>query len=68
MVPVVAVGSWFSGVCLEDLVAVPIDVGKHSAMAKAIDFTGAELARPFVFSLDRAGVGQFVARVRSVKA
>jgi transposase len=66
MVPVVAVGSRCSGVCLEDLVAVPIDVGKHSAMAKAIDFTGAELARPFVFSLDRAGVGQFVARVRSV--
>ena len=54
-----------SGVCLEDLVAVPIDVGKHSAMAKVIDFTGAELAKPFEFSLDRSGVDLLVRRTRS---
>lgn len=51
------------GVRLEDLVAVPIDVGKHTAMAKAVDFTGSELVKPFEFPLDRVGVGQLVARV-----
>jgi transposase len=54
-----------SGVVLEDLVAVPIDVGKHSAMATVIDFTGSTLAKPFTFSLDRCGVGVLVARVLS---
>ena len=44
--------------------AVPIDVGKHSAMAKVVDFTGAELAEPFEFGLDRAGVRALVGRVR----
>lgn len=44
-----------SGVRLEDLIAVPIDVGKHSAMAKVIDFTGTTLAKPFTFELDRCG-------------
>jgi transposase len=63
MLPAVAVTSRSSGVRLEDLVAVPIDVGKHSAMAKAIDFTGVELARPFEFTLDRRGVEAFIARV-----
>jgi transposase len=66
MLPVVAVTSRSSGVRLEDLVAVPIDVGKHSAMAKVIDFTGADLAHPFEFGLDRRGVDLFVARVRGV--
>lgn len=55
-----------SGVVLEDLVAVPIDVGKHMAMAKVIDFTGAVLVKPFEFTLDRAGVNHLVSRVRSV--
>lgn len=55
-----------TGVRLEDLVAVPIDVGKHTAMAKVIDFTGTELARPFEFALDRAGVEILVRRTRSV--
>lgn len=54
-----------SGVRLEDLIAVPIDVGKHKAMAKVIDFTGAELARPFEFALDRSGVDLLVRRARS---
>jgi len=53
-----------SGVVLEDLVAVPIDVGKHTAIAKVIDFTGAELASPFEFGLDRAGVKALIGRVR----
>lgn len=52
------------GVRLEDLVAVPIDVGKHAALAKAVDFTGAELVKPFEFPLDRSGVNQLTARVR----
>lgn len=60
------ISSRSSGVRLEDLVAVPIDVGKHKAMAKVVDFTGAELAKPFEFSLDRSGVGSLVARVRQV--
>jgi transposase len=59
-----AVSSRSAGVRLEDLVAVPIDVGKHAALAKAVDFTGSELVRPFEFPLDRVGVGQLVGRVR----
>lgn len=58
------VSSRSTGVRLEDLVAVPIDVGKHTAMAKVIDFTGAELVKPFEFGLDRRGVGQLVEEVR----
>lgn len=60
------VSSRSPGVQLEDLVAVPIDVGKHKAMAKVIDFTGAELAKPFEFPLDRSGVRSLVARVGQV--
>ena len=48
---------------LADLIAVPIDVGKHAAMAKVVDFTGATLAKPFEFDLDRRGVGVLVSRV-----
>jgi len=66
MVPVVGVTARSSGVLLEDLVAVPVDVGKHTAMAKVVDFTGAELAGPFEFSLDRRGVKALVGRVRRV--
>ena len=57
------VSSRSPGVRLEDLVAVPIDVGKHAAMAKVVDFTGAELAKPFEFPLDRSGVRSLVTRV-----
>jgi transposase len=60
-----AFSSRSSGVVLEDLVAVPVDVGKHTAMAKVVDFTGATLVKPFEFNLDRAGVEQLVGRVRS---
>lgn len=53
-----------SGRVLEDHLAVPIDVGKHSAMAKVVDFTGAALVKPFTFDLNRAGVKALVDRVR----
>jgi transposase len=53
-----------AGVGLEDLIAVPIDVGKHAAMAKVVDFTGATLTKPFRFELDRDGVAFFEATVR----
>ncbi len=53
-----------AGVPLERLVAVPVDVGKSTAMALACDFTGRRLVAPFEFSLDRAGVSRFVERVR----
>lgn len=55
-----------SGVVLEDLIAVPIDVGKHSAAASVSDFTGRELTKTFEFRLDRVGVAEFVSRVRAV--
>lgn len=61
-----AISSRSTGVRLEDLVAVPIDVGKHTAMAKVVDFSGVELAKPFEFVLDRAGVGDLVERVQRV--
>ena len=54
-----------AGVRLEDLVAVPIDVGKHKAMAQVVDFTGAVLVKPFEFGLDRSGVDVLIDRTRS---
>ena len=45
-------------------IAVPIDVGKHTAMALVADFTGERLVAPFEFALDRPGIGGLVARVR----
>jgi transposase len=59
------VSSRTSGVRLEDLVAVPIDVGKHAAMASVVDFTGSTLVKPFEFDLDRRGVEVLAARVRA---
>ena len=60
-----AVSSRSSRVILEDLVAVPIDVGKHAAMAKVVDFTGAVLRKPFTFDLDRRGVADLLTQVRA---
>lgn len=65
MLPAVAVTARSSGVRLEDLVAVPVDVGKHSAMASVLDFTGAVLAKPFEFDLDRRGVEVLVSKVQA---
>ncbi|MDQ3707840.1 MAG: IS110 family transposase [Actinomycetota bacterium] len=53
-----------AGVALDRLVAVPVDVGKSSAMAMVGDFAGRRLAAPFEFGLDRVGVERLVARVR----
>ncbi len=44
---------------------MPVDVGKHSAIASVLGFTGAVLAEPFEFDLDRRGVEQLVGRVRA---
>lgn len=42
---------------------VPVDVGKHEAMALVADGTGERLVAPFTFTLDRPGLAQFVQRV-----
>ncbi len=55
-----------SGIVLEDLVAVPMDVGKHSAMAKVLDFTGTTLVKPFSFDLDRSGVNGLANRANRI--
>ena len=51
------------GVPLDELVAVPIDVGKSTAAAMACDFTGQVLVPPFEFALNRDGVADLAARV-----
>jgi transposase len=56
------------GVPPERLVAVPVDVGKRSAMALVCDFTGEVLARRFEFALTRPGVAELVERVQAVRA
>ena len=48
---------------LAELVAVPIDVGKASAMALVADFTGQRLCMPFTFALDRDGLIELVLKV-----
>jgi transposase len=50
------------------LVAVPIDVGKHQAMALVCDFAGELLVRPFEFAMNRVGVAELVRRVEAVRA
>ena len=54
------------GVGLDRLVAVPVDVGKPTAMAMVCDFTGRRLAAPFEFRQDRAGLAELVERVQRV--
>jgi hypothetical protein len=48
------------------LVAVPIDVGKTTAMALACDFSGQLLVRGFEFPLTLSGVAELVRRVEHV--
>lgn len=50
---------------LAELIAVPIDVGKASAMALVADFGGQRLTQPFTFTLDRDGLIELVLRVES---
>ena len=49
---------------LRELIAVPVDVGKSSAMVMACDFTGRVLLPAVEFPLTRDGVEQMLARVR----
>ncbi len=49
-------------------VAVPVDVGKLTAMAMVADFAGQRLVAPFTFSLDRPGIGELIRRVQRVVA
>ena len=51
------------GVPLDKLVAVPVDVGKSTAVAMACDFTGQLLVPPLEFPLDLRGVAELAARV-----
>ena len=50
---------------LRELVAVPVDVGKSSAMVMACDFTGRVLLPAVEFALTREGVAQMLARVQA---
>ena len=54
------------GIALDRLVAVPVDVGKPTAVAMVCDFTGRRLAAPFEFRQDRAGLVELVERVERV--
>jgi transposase len=51
------------GVPLDELVAVPVDVGKSTATAMACDFTGQIIVPPFEFRLDLRGVAGMVGGV-----
>jgi transposase len=51
---------------LRELIAVPVDVGKSSAMVMACDFTGRVLLPAVEFALTREGVAQMLARVQAV--
>ena len=53
------------GVDPAELVAVPVDVAKHAAMALVCDFTGELLARPLEFPMTMAGVRLLVERVQA---
>ncbi len=50
------------------LLALPIDVGKHTAAAMVCDFYGEVLAEPFTFALTRAGVDALAAVVARAEA
>lgn len=56
------------GIPPEQLLVVPIDVGKQQAMALVGDFTGELLVRPFRFPMTRAGVAELVGGVQRVCA
>jgi transposase len=50
----------------EQLLAVPVDVGKRSAVALVCDFTGELLVGRFQFALTQPGVAELVRRVQAV--
>jgi transposase len=53
-------------VAAERRVLVPVDVGKHEAMALVADATGERLVPPFTFTLDRPGLARFVEKIDRV--
>ena len=53
-------------VAAADRLLVPVDVGKHEAMALVADAAGQRLVAPFTFSLDRPGLKRFVEQVEGV--
>jgi hypothetical protein len=55
-------------VAAEQRLLVPVDVGKHEAMALVADAAGERLVAPFTFTLDRPGLAEFVQRVDRVAA
>jgi hypothetical protein len=55
------------GIPPEQLLVVPIDVGKQQAMALVGDFTGELLVRPFRFPMTRAGVAELVGGVHKLQ-
>jgi transposase len=56
------------GVDRERLLAVPIDVGKHSAMALVCDFWGELVVAPFTFRLNDRGLRIFSKAVMTAEA
>jgi transposase len=52
----------------ERLLAVPIDVGKHTAAALVCDFWGQVVVPPFTFGLDERGLEAFTAEVGRAEA
>jgi len=56
------------GVDRERLLAVPIDVGKRSAVALVCDFYGELVVAPFSFALDERGLEVFVRAVATAEA
>jgi len=56
------------GVAPQQRIAVPVDVGKHTAMAMVADFAGERLVAPFVFSMDRPGIAELIRRVERAVA
>lgn len=54
-----------AGLAPRERLAVPVDVGKHTAMALVADFTGERFVAPFEFALDRSGIAGLIDRVRA---
>ena len=53
------------GLALDELVAVPVDVGKSTATAMACDFAGQVIVPPLEFTLDLRGVAGLVGRIEA---
>lgn len=53
------------GISSDRLVAVPVDVGKHTAKALVCDFTGEMIGRPIEFPMNRSGIEQLIRHVHA---